>query len=166
MGGGLKNFNNSDAFCDGRHDGADLISEWSQHRDSQQQSHQFVTTKTQLQNVDTESIDYLFGVFNDDEFRYRLDIQDDPEDEQPRLMEMTKAALEVLSKNDEGFVLFVEAGHVDKAHHKGWAKKALEEVLELELAVETALNVTHEEETLIIVTADHSHSLTINGYPR
>ena len=59
-----------------------------------------------------------------------------------------------------------QAGHVDKAHHKGWAKKALEEVLELELAVETALNMTNEEETLIIVTADHSHSLTINGYPR
>ena len=61
-----------------------------------------------IQNVDTESVDYLFGVFNDDEFRYRLDIQDDPDDEQPRLLEMTRAALEVVSRNDDGFVLFVE----------------------------------------------------------
>ena len=105
-------------------------------------------------------------MFNDEEFEYRLDVEDDLDSEQPRLFEMTETALKILQKCDEGFVLFVEAGHVDKAHHKGWAGKALEEVLELELAVETALNMTDAEETLVLVTADHSHSLTINGYPR
>ena len=79
---------------------------------------------------------------------------------------MTKTALQILSKGENGFVLFVEAAHIDKAHHKNMAKKAIAEVLELELAVETAAEEANLEETLIIVTADHSHSLTINGYPR
>ena len=60
----------------------------------------------------------------------------------------------------------IKAAHVDKAHHKNFAKKALEEVIELDLAVETTLKMVNLDETLIIVTADHSHSLTINGYPR
>ncbi|RXG68194.1 hypothetical protein Avbf_03076 [Armadillidium vulgare] len=39
------------------------------------------------------------------------------------------------------------------------------EIQELEEAVEAALNMTNIEDTLIIVTADHSHVMTINGYP-
>ena len=59
-----------------------------------------------------------------------------------------------------------EGGMIDKAHHKNWAKKAFEETLELEKAVKVALELTNEDETLMIVTADHSHSITMNGYPK
>ena len=42
---------------------------------------------------------------------------------------------------------------------------AMEETLVLEEAVEVALSLTQREDTLILLTADHSHSVTINGYP-
>ena len=43
---------------------------------------------------------------------------------------------------------------------------ALEEALEFDLAVAAALELTSREDTLIIVTADHAHTLSINGYPK
>lgn len=54
-------------------------------------------------------------------------------------------------------------GLIDQAHHDGRAKLALEEAFQLDLAVATALNMTNRDDTLIIVTADHSHTMTING---
>lgn len=60
----------------------------------------------------------------------------------------------------------VESGKIDLAHHRNYAKLALREVSELEEAVLTALQQVKLEETLVIVTADHSHSFTINGYPK
>ena len=75
-------------------------------------------------------------------------------------------AVEILGRHEAGFVLFVEAAHVDKAHHENWAAKALEEVLELEQAVAAAQQLTEAADTLLLVTADHSHALTISGYPR
>ena len=60
----------------------------------------------------------------------------------------------------------VEGGMIDKAHHQNWAKKAFEETLELEKAVKMTLKLTNEEETLVVVTADHSHSITMSGYPK
>lgn len=59
----------------------------------------------------------------------------------------------------------VEGGRIDMAHHQNYAHAAMREVLELDMAVQAALDLTNEEETLIIVTADHSHAFTINGYP-
>ncbi|WAR13536.1 PPBT-like protein [Mya arenaria] len=54
---------------------------------------------------------------------------------------------------------------IDHAHHETKAKKALYDTLAFEEAVQVALNLTNPEETLTIVTADHSHVFTINGYP-
>ena len=165
LGGGGMNFNNSGEYSDGRTDGVNLITEWVSNREAGSQSYEYVNNRRDLNAVDANETDYLFGIFNEDEFLYKLDIGDD-HDVQPRLFEMTSKALEILQRNDEGFVLFVEAAHIDKAHHENWAKKALEEVLELDKAVTTALEMVDIDETLIIVTADHSHSLTISGYPR
>ena len=163
LGGGEKNFNNSGNFSDGRTDGQDLIAEWME--DKKNSRSRFIDNRVDLKSLDPDTTDFLLGIFNADEFEYKLDIGDEDE-RQPRLFEMTKTAIELLRSDEEGFVLFVEAAHIDKAHHKNWAKKSLEEVIELELAVETALNLVNISETLMIVTADHSHSLTINGYPR
>ncbi|KAK7068248.1 hypothetical protein SK128_016213 [Halocaridina rubra] len=83
----------------------------------------------------------------------------------PSLEEMTKAAIEVLQKDQNGFFLFVEGGNIDKAHHLNEHRSALEEALEFEKAIATANAMTDPEDTLIIVTADHSQPLVINGYP-
>ena len=42
---------------------------------------------------------------------------------------------------------------------------ALHEAVALDRAVAKALELTNEEETLTVVTADHSHPLVVNGYP-
>lgn len=59
----------------------------------------------------------------------------------------------------------MESGKIDIAHHSNYAKLALREVDELDEAVKVALREVKIDETLIIVTADHSHSFTMNGYP-
>lgn len=60
----------------------------------------------------------------------------------------------------------VEGGNIDQAHHRGHAKKAVTEAAAMEEAVQLAMTLTDEEDTLLIVTSDHSHSLAINGYAR
>lgn len=51
-------------------------------------------------------------------------------------------------------------------HHRGQAKKAITEAAAMEEAVQLAMRMTSEEDTLLIVTSDHSHSLAINGYAK
>lgn len=53
---------------------------------------------------------------------------------------------------------------IDHAHHNNEAKFALGETLSFESAVNEAVRMTSEEDTLIIVTADHSHPFNIAGY--
>jgi len=84
---------------------------------------------------------------------------------QPTLAEMTKKAIEVLQKQQNGFFLFVEGGLIDAAHHKVLARIALDETAELSKAVQQAVDMTSEDDTLIVVTADHSHTMTMSGYP-
>ena len=59
----------------------------------------------------------------------------------------------------------VEGGRIDHAHHAGNAARALEDTDAFDAAIATALRMTDAAETLIIVTADHSHTLAISGYP-
>ena len=164
LGGGRKFFNNSEAAEDGRTVGSDLITEWLQEKVEAGEKAEYVSSAEQLAALDPDNTDYLLGIFTEEEFEYKLDLGEDTE--QPRLVEMTRKAIDILERGEKGFVLFVEAAHIDKAHHDNWAKKALEEVLELEAAVEAAMTEVRETESLVVVTADHSHSLTINGYPR
>jgi alkaline phosphatase len=84
---------------------------------------------------------------------------------EPSLAEMTGKAIDILSKDADGFVLMVEAGRVDHAHHAGNAYRALEDTVALDEAVKAAMAKVNPEETLVIVTADHSHVFTMAGYP-
>jgi alkaline phosphatase len=77
---------------------------------------------------------------------------------------MTAAAIDRLA-GEEGFFLMVEGGRIDHGHHDGRAGYALLETVEFARAVEIALAKVDLDETLILVTADHSHVLTIGGYP-
>ena len=59
----------------------------------------------------------------------------------------------------------VEGGRIDHGHHATNAARALGDTAALDEAVKAALDMTSAEDTLIIVTADHSHTMTIAGYP-
>lgn len=85
--------------------------------------------------------------------------------EQPSLLEMSQKALEKISTNPNGYVMLIESGRIDHGHHENKAKLALEEVAHLHKVVEFIRSEINEEETLMIVTADHSHTMTISGYP-
>lgn len=85
---------------------------------------------------------------------------------EPTLTEMTAAALDRLDDDPQGFYLMVESGRIDHGHHAGQAGYALEEAVEFANAIQYAIDHTDPEETLILVTADHSHVFTIAGYPR
>jgi alkaline phosphatase len=50
-------------------------------------------------------------------------------------------------------------------HHDTKAHLALDEAVEFAKAIQTAADLTDEEDTLIVVTADHAHTMTISGYP-
>jgi alkaline phosphatase len=71
-----------------------------------------------------------------------------------------------LSRNANGYVLMVEGGRVDHGLHAGDAQRALGDAAALDEAVAAAVAMTSAEDTLIIVTADHSHTLSMAGYPQ
>ena len=84
---------------------------------------------------------------------------------EPSLAEMTTKAIDLLSTNQEGYVLMVEAGRIDHAHHAGNAYRALQDTVALSDAVRAAYDKVNPEDPLIVVTADHSHVFSIAGYP-
>ena len=84
--------------------------------------------------------------------------------QEPSLAEMTSAAIDRLSADKDGYVLMVEAGRVDHAHHDTNAYRALTDAQALNEAVKVA-KAKAGADTLILVTADHSHVFTMAGYP-
>ena len=112
----------------------------------------------------------LFGVFHPDNMDGSLDrlflkkntVSQYPN--QPDLTEMTQSAIEVLSRNPNGFFLMVEAALIDKFNHPlDWERAAFDTIM-LSNAVQSAKDFakTHRD-TLIIVTPDHTHSGSISG---
>jgi alkaline phosphatase len=85
---------------------------------------------------------------------------------EPSLAEMTAAAIDKLSAYPDGFLLMFEGGRVDHASHESNAYRTLTDAVALNEAVKIALDKVDTDDTLIVVTADHSHTLTINGYPK
>jgi alkaline phosphatase len=116
-----------------------------------------------LRAIDPASTRPVLGLFNYDHMQYELDRAKDPAGE-PSLTEMTEIAIRVLEGSPQGYFLMVEAGRIDHAHHDNNAIRALTEAVELSRAVEKAV-ATASDDTLIIVTADHSHTLVMSGYP-
>lgn len=145
-----------------RSDGKNLINTWINTKKRQGSRAKYVWNRDDLLATDTSNTDYLLGLFAYSHMDYLLE-RDHSMD--PSLPEMTKAAIEVLQKDNNGFFLLVEGGLIDHGHHGNKAIKALTETLEMDEAVEMAKKMTNSVDTLIVVTADHSHTMTINGYP-
>lgn len=167
MGGGRGNFLPEDAAdpeddkrTGWRKDNRNLTAEWVAKSDK----HEFVWNKAQFDAIDPATDPRVLGLFESSHLEYEADRENDAAGE-PSLEEMTRKAIDVLSRNDKGFVLMVEAGRVDHAHHGGNAARALKDAQEYSQAVAAAREMTDENDTLIIVTADHGHTLTFAGYP-
>lgn len=143
-----------------RVDKRDLTEEWvKKYKNSA-----YVWNKEQFDAVDPRRTDHLLGLFNSSHMSFEHDRPKDPGGE-PSLTEMTSKAIDILSKNKKGYFLLVEAGRIDHAHHDGNAFRALTDTIELSNAVRKASEKVDMDETLIIVTADHSHVFTMAGYP-
>lgn len=101
----------------------------------------------------------VLGLFQSSHMEYEHDRTDEPS-----LAEMTATAIRALSRSGDGFFLQVEAGRVDHGHHAGNLHRALTDGLAFADAVRVASEMTDPAETLIVVTADHSHALGFNGH--
>lgn len=166
MGGGRGNFLPSEAAdpeypdrLGRRLDGRDLAAEWLERPGAR-----YVWNKAQFDAVDAAASGPLLGLFDYSHMQYELERSEDPAGE-PSLAEMTAKAIELLKRNPRGFALLVEAGRIDHGHHAGRAALALHDGVAMAEAVKVADAMTDDADTLIIVTADHSHVFTIAGYP-
>ncbi len=167
LGGGRSNFlpaEAADPEDDGakgsRKDGLDLTAAWT----AKSNQHAYVWDAKGLNALDMAAGPKVLGLFERSHMEYEADRTNDTAGE-PSLAELTTFAIERLKQDEDGFVLMVEGGRIDHAHHAGNAYRALHDALAFDAAIKAALEATNREDTLIVVTADHSHTLTINGYP-
>jgi alkaline phosphatase len=143
-----------------RTDGRDLTREWT----TRHPNAAYVWDRAQFDAVAPETTDHLLGLFQPSHMHFEADRASDAAGE-PSLSEMTAKAIDILSRNPRGYFLMVESGRIDHAHHGNNAYRALTDTIELSNAVRRALEKTDPAETLVVVTADHSHVFTIAGYP-
>ncbi|KAJ8933031.1 hypothetical protein NQ314_014271 [Rhamnusium bicolor] len=147
LGGGQQHLGHTMDYTDycTRQDGLNLTNTWTE---SHAGSNYILATNNEQLNMVNDETEYLLGPTGT-----------------PSLTDMTRKALHILKKGENGFVLMVEGGLIDRAHHKNYARLAMEETAEFDKAISLAINETGPE-TLIIVTADHSHTFTMEGYSK
>ncbi len=123
----------------------------------------YVWNKTGFNAINPANVDRLLGLFEPSHVQYEADRENDPAGE-PSLADMTTKAIDILGKNRNGYFLMVEGGRIDHGHHAGNAYRALTDTIAFSNAVKAAAEKVGPD-TLIVVTADHSHVFTIAGYP-
>lgn len=188
LGGGRrkflsKNFVDDEGNFGQRLDGLNLIEEWLDDKRQAGKSAEYVHDRKGLYGLNYTEVEYLLGILEANHMQYHLDADYETE---PTLVDLTVAALEVLEKEKNGYVLFVEGGRIDHGHHDNKAKKALDETVEVVFnlyfthnknrinndlfqfaeAVRVATQVTSPRDTLIVVTSDHAHTMSISGYSK
>lgn len=143
----------------GRPDGRDLIAEM------QVKGYTFANDLASMNAAPTIAGTKLLALFDfalpQGHMSYNVDR--DPTKE-PSLAEMTSKAIDILSKNPKGYFLMVEGGRIDHALHGTNAKRALEDTIAFDDAIKLALGKVDLTNTLIVVTADHDHTMAFNGY--
>lgn len=154
LGGGMRNFIPKAEGSKGkRKDGRDLIKE------AQEKGITFVSDTAGLKAANLDGKTPLLGLFSNSHMSYEADRGD----KEPSIAEMTETAINYLSKSENGYYLMVESGRVDHANHAGNAYRTVTDGEAFADAVAKAVEMTGDD-TLIIVTADHSHALALNGY--
>ena len=159
FGGGSRHFLPKDD--DGRReDGRNFMEEWS----AKSSAHATIGNKAEFDAINFASDARILGLFEGSHMQYEID-RDASGEGEPSIEEMTRAAITRLSQDEDGYVLMVEGGRIDHGHHGTNAARALGDTVAFDEAVAAALEMTSSQDTLIIVTADHSHTFVIQGYP-
>jgi alkaline phosphatase len=159
LGGGLAYFQPKTTTGSKRTDTRDLVAEM------QTAGYKFVGNSSDLNAVPATQTK-LLGLFTSSHMSYDLDRDASKE---PSLSDMTGKAIDVLKQNSKGMFLMVEGGRIDHALHETTARKALQDTAAFDDAIKTALDKMQGIDpglanTLIVVTADHDHTLVLNGY--
>lgn len=157
LGGGQREFFGKDKGGKRIDAKADIVTPWQKRTGGH-----FVTSKATMDATPHDNKP-LLGLFSQSHMTYMLDRA--PDSAEPTLSQMTAAAIDRMDKDPDGYFLMVEGGRIDHGHHDGKAAYALSETQEFARAVQVALSKVDLSNTLILVTADHSHVFTIAGYP-
>ncbi len=107
----------------------------------------------------------VLGLFNRSQMAYDLDRVGTSE---PSLAEMTGRALDLLQRNATGYLLIVEGGRIGDALDASLARKALQDGRAFDDAVAVAVDRARTNDpdlrgTTVVVTANHDHTLAMNG---
>ncbi|ABR56126.1 MULTISPECIES: alkaline phosphatase [Methanococcaceae] len=95
---------------------------------------------------------YILGLFSDSHIPYVLDRDENT----PGLLDMTKKAVDLLEKDNDGFFLMIEAGRIDHASHANDIASVVAETKEFDDVVNYCLDYARKnKDTLVIVLADH-----------
>jgi alkaline phosphatase len=165
LGGGSVNFLPKSAAGSKRTDETDFVAKF---KDA---GYAYSMTGTEmLAAANDAKTTRLLGLFNTGNVDGALDRRQlkkgsvDKFPDQPDLVQQTKAALDVLSRNPNGFILMVESGRIDKyAHSLDWERSVYDTIM-LDNAVKAAKDfVGTREDTLIIVVPDHAHPISLIG---
>jgi alkaline phosphatase len=164
LGGGLQKFR-PEGRGGSRDDGRDLIAEWQ----AANPQGRFVDGAAGFRALRPADSGPVFGLFNASHLDFNFDADRTKE---PSLSELATFAVRKLQAGStakgagsRGYVLMVEGGRIDHAHHLTNAFRALDETVEFAKAIEAVAKIVDPDETLILVTADHSHVFTMAGYP-
>lgn len=143
----------------GRPDGRNLITEL------QTKGYTYVNNLTTFNAASTAAGTKIIGLFDQaiaqGHMSYELDRDKTLE---PSLAQMTAKSIDILSKNLNGYFLMVEGGRIDHALHGTNAARALSDTIAFDDAIKVALEKVDLTNTLIVVTADHDHTMAFNGY--
>jgi alkaline phosphatase len=166
MGGGRRFFvpsgtNDEEGGGGSRTDGRDLRNEF------RTAGFKYVWNQAGFNALEPADLPVL-GLFERGHMEYEADRATDLGGE-PSIAEMTVKAIRLLEQSrrrgSDGYFLMVEAGRIDHAHHEGNAYRALTDTVALDEAIGAAAQMVDLRDTLIIVSADHSHVFNIAGYP-
>ncbi len=164
LGGGSAYFLKADVPGSKRKDDKDFIQIF------QDAGYKLATSASELKAAAGNNTGKLLGLFHTGNMDYELDrdflkkgtVEKFPD--QPGLVDMTRTALDELSKNPEGFFLMVEGSNIDKASHPLDWDRAVMDTIEFDKAIAVALEFTRTHpDTLIVVTGDHTHGVSIVG---
>jgi alkaline phosphatase len=133
-----------------RQDGEDLI------RVLRDRGTVFIETRDELLKLPSRT-KKVWGLFAADAMAYEFD-RPRQFPGQPSLAEMTRKAIEILSRNPKGFFLFVEGSKVDWASHANDPIGVISDVLAFDQAVGVALDFAQKNRrTLVLSFSDHGN---------